>query len=128
MLYTLKCLFFADPTCMTAPWIFIVFMTAYAVGALAGTLLLRYADGAIWLVLVQALVTPLSSLFFTLFSVAPLPGQDHGTFHWDPTFDLAVAFRFLGLAILVPTVIFYDYFGQREQHAEQQKMIIEYET
>ena len=128
MFYALKCMYFADSNCITAPAAYFVYITSSFLNLLSAIFLLKYAEGAIWLVLVQALVTPLSSLFFTLFSVAPPPGQDHGTFHWDPTFDLAVAFRFLGLAILVPTIIFYNYFGEKERQAEQQRMLSDDET
>ena len=122
MLYTLKCMYFADPQCMTAAAAYFIFIMAYCLGSLAGFLLVKYAEGAIWLVVVQALVTPLGSLFFTLFSVDPPPGQTHGTFHWDPNFNLAVAFRFAGLLILVPTVVFYNYFGEQERKRAQAKI------
>ncbi|XP_038067525.1 uncharacterized protein LOC119737330 [Patiria miniata] len=125
MLYALKCMYFADPACMTAAAAYFVFILAYCMANLMVFLIVKYAEGAIWLVLVQALVTPLGSLFFTLFSVEPPPGQEHGKFHWAPDFDLAVAFRFVGLLILVPTVIFYNYFGEMERKKAQQKIMTE---
>ncbi|XP_022100923.1 uncharacterized protein LOC110984752 [Acanthaster planci] len=127
MLYALKCMYFADSTCMTAAAAYFVFIISYCLANLMVFLLVKYAEGAIWLVLVQALVTPLGSLFFTLFSVAAPPGQ-HGKFHWAPNFDLAVAFRFVGLFILVPTVIFYNYFGEMERRRAQQQIMAAQET
>ncbi|XP_033648000.1 uncharacterized protein LOC117307370 [Asterias rubens] len=115
MLYALKCMYFADPECINAVPAYIVFIFAYCLANLMVFLLVKYAEGAIWLVIVQALVTPLGSLFFTLFSVAPLPGEEHGKFHWAPDFNLSVAFRVVGLAILVPAVVFYNYFGEMER-------------
>ena len=97
-----------DGTCdnaVIAHWVFVV---SYCLANLMVFVLVRFAEGAVYLVVVQAITTPLGSLFFTFFQAEP-------TFHWGPEFNITVAFRLVGLCIIVPAVVFYNYFGERER-------------
>ncbi|XP_070561457.1 crt homolog 3-like [Ptychodera flava] len=109
-----KCQYGGDPTChdmVGRPWLFIV---SYVMTYLFNFLLIRFADGAVYLVVVQALNTPLAALFWTLFTLKPY-------FHWNPVFDLATAFTLAGLAIMMPAVVMYRYFSDQEETASDAK-------
>nr|KAG5702492.1 hypothetical protein BaRGS_015124 [Batillaria attramentaria] len=66
-------------------WIFIL---GYTLGGLFQFLLIKYAEGAVFAVVVQSLVTPLATLFWTFFKF-DVP-TDH--FYWDPQFTETTAF------------------------------------
>ncbi|XP_077998905.1 uncharacterized protein LOC144451867 [Glandiceps talaboti] len=110
-----KCQYGADRLCsdlIGRSWLFIV---SYVMTYLFNFLLIRFADGAVYLVVVQALNTPLAALFWTFFKL------DNSSFYWNPVFDLATAFTLGGLAIMTPAVVMYRYFGDLEAEEEQQK-------
>lgn len=94
-----------------AAWLFIIF---YCIANLSSLLLIRYADGAIYLVVVQALVTPIAAFFWTLFTL------DNG-FHWHPHFSLSTGFIIGGVAVILPCVVLYNYFGMKEQKEEERR-------
>ena len=72
-------------------------------------LLIKYTDGAVYSVIVQALVTPLATIFWTLFKAEP-------TFTWFPVFDQNTVYVLGGLAIMMPSVVMYTVFsGDAEQ-------------
>ncbi|XP_070549294.1 crt homolog 3-like [Ptychodera flava] len=101
-----RCQYGADSTCSEVvgrSWLFVV---SYAAANIFNFLLLRHSDGAIYLVVVQALVTPLGAIFWTLFVPKPY-------FHWYPQFDLATGFTVAGLIIMMPAVTVYHYLGKR---------------
>lgn len=82
-------------------------------------LLVKFSEGAIYLVVVQAMVTPLGALFWTFFRPVP-------TFHWDPHFlQLPTFFIMLGIAIMVPAVAMYNYFGVKEERERRYLMGIQ---
>ena len=66
-------------------------------------MLIKYSSGAIYSVLVQVLVTPVATLFWTFFAAEP-------SIHWAPLFNLATVFVVVGLLIMVPSIMFYTYF------------------
>ena len=101
-----------DPSCYTAVSHSIIFIFSYCLANLFNFLLVRFAEGAVYLVIVQALTTPLGAFFWTLFQPSP-------TFHWGPVFNLATAFILGGLVIMVPAVVMYNYFSARESKMEE---------
>lgn len=80
-------------------WAAIVF---YCSSKLLSLLLIRYTDGANYLVIIQALATPIVAIFWTLFSYKD-------GFHWQPHFTLSTGFIFFGMLIIIPCIIFYNY-------------------
>nr|XP_054750621.1 uncharacterized protein LOC129256445 [Lytechinus pictus] len=109
-----NCMYGQNPTCSDAVLYAILFIISYCLANLFIFLLVRFAEGAVYLVIVQALVTPLGAIFWTLFNPDP-------SFHWKPVFNLATAFVLGGLVIMVPAVVFYNYFGNREAKEEEKK-------
>lgn len=107
--YGLKCQYGADQSCHSAVGASWIFILGYCSANLMIFLLVKYAEGAIYLVVVQAMVTPLGALFWTFFVPTPY-------FHWDPHFlQLSTFFIMLGILIMVPAVAMYNYFGMKEE-------------
>lgn len=90
--------------CSNVPKLAALYIVSYASTTVFSVLLIRFTDGAVFTVIVMALVTPLSTLFWNLFSATP-------QFHWEPFFDPATILLLLGLCIMMPAVILYTYFG-----------------
>lgn len=84
-----------------------LFITSYCTANLFSFLLIQYAEGAIYAVVVQALVTPLATLFWTIFKPSP-------AFHWDPEFTMTTGFTLVGLMVISPAVVMYNYFSKKE--------------
>ena len=91
-----------------------LYIMAYCVANFFIYLLIKYAESSVYMVIVQALATPLGAFFWTLFQPSP-------TFHWDPVFNLATAFILGGLAIMVPAAVMYNYFAAKEEKIERIK-------
>lgn len=109
-----NCMYGQDPACSDAVLYAILFIIGYCLANLFIFLLVRFAEGAVYAVIVQALVTPLGAIFWTLFMPDP-------SFHWEPVFNLATAFVLGGLVIMVPAVVFYNYFGSQEAKKAAEK-------
>ena len=71
-------------------------------------LLIRYADGAVYAVVVMALVTPLGSIFWMFFTTEPY-------FRWHPVFDQTTIYVLVVLVIMMPAVVMYTYFSGGEE-------------
>ena len=80
------------------------FVLFFSAAQLFSLLLIRYTDGANYLVVILALVTPLVAFFWTLFSYR------FGV-HWHPHFTLSTAFIIAGVVIIVPCILLYNYVG-----------------
>ncbi|EDV24210.1 uncharacterized protein TRIADDRAFT_57459 [Trichoplax adhaerens] len=80
---------------------FILFFTGVQLFSL---LLIRYTDGANYLVIIQAPVTPLVAFFWTLFS-------SKNGIHWHPHFTLSTGFIIASVLVIVPCVLLYNYFS-----------------
>ena len=96
-----------DPTCqlpLQYCWLFILF---YCLANLFSLMLIKYASGAVYLVVVQGLITPLGAIFFYLF-----PIDKDARVHWKPVYyKTASTFTMMGLLIMVPAVIAYNVIG-----------------
>ncbi|KXJ25716.1 Crt-like 1 [Exaiptasia diaphana] len=79
-------------------WLFIACFVCYWLGS---GCLLRYSEGATFLAIVTAIVTPTGFLFWTLFKEQP-------TFHWHPQMSVTVWLNIIGLAIMVPSIYLYN--------------------
>ncbi|XP_071944136.1 crt homolog 3-like [Antedon mediterranea] len=105
--YGTKCMYGQDPECHSATYLSLLFIVSYCLANLFIILLVRFAEGAIYLVIVQSLVTPCGAIFWTFFKPEP-------SFHWHPVFNLATGFTLLGLVIMVPAVVMYNYLGKKD--------------
>ena len=92
-----------ESSCAQVPAYGALFILAYSFGNLTANMLIKYSSGAIYSVLVQVLVTPVATLFWTFFAAEP-------SIHWAPLFNLATVFVVVGLLIMVPSIMFYTYF------------------
>lgn len=100
----------SDPNCQIPVgrcWIFVFF---YCMANLISLMLIKYAEGAVFLVIVNALITPVGTFFNTLFQLK----EDNGDFLWSPSVDVDFYYALAGIAIIVPAVLGYNYIGQRE--------------
>jgi drug/metabolite transporter (DMT)-like permease len=104
-----------DPHCQIPIgrcWIFVIF---YCLSYLIGLMLIKYAEGAVYLVIVNALITPFGTFFNTLFQLNP----NNGNFYWGPSVDVDFYYALAGITLLVPAVIGYHYLGQKETQQRQ---------
>ncbi|EDO46792.1 predicted protein [Nematostella vectensis] len=66
-----------------------------------GTIYPLEGEGATCVAIVQAIVTPLGFLFWTLFKEQP-------GFHWQPEVSITTWFNIVGLVIMVPSIYIYN--------------------
>ena len=78
------------------------FVLFFSTAQLFSLLLIRYSDGANYLVIILALVTPLVALFWTLFSYK-------SGIYWHPHFTLSTGFIIAGVVIITPCILLYNY-------------------
>lgn len=90
--------------CSDVPQLAIMYVASFASSNVFSILLIRYVQGAVYTTVALALVSPISTLFWNLFSPVP-------HLHWSPFFDLATVFVIVGLCIMTPAVAMYSYFG-----------------
>ncbi|XP_065842307.1 crt homolog 2-like [Oscarella lobularis] len=95
-------------------WYFIIF---YCLSNLFGLMLIKYAEGAVYLVIVNALITPVGTFFLTLFQLE----SDTGKFYWKPEVDVATWYALAGVCLMVPAVVWYNYLGIKEQREKEEK-------
>ncbi len=98
-----RCFYGSDEhQCGDVPTLAVVYILAYSGTTVFSVLLIRYAEGAVFTVVVLALVTPLVTLFWMFFESLP-------QIHFDPRFDLAMVFVLIGVVVMMPAVIMYAY-------------------
>ena len=97
-------------------WYFTIF---YCLSNLIGLMLIKYAEGAVYLVIVNALITPVGTFFLTLFQLE----NDTGKFYWKPEVDVATWYALAGVFLMVPAVIWYNYLGNREKKEKERNAI-----
>ncbi|XP_041378008.1 uncharacterized protein LOC121390290 [Gigantopelta aegis] len=106
----LGCMFSSGTECYGLAGKIWVFVIGYCLGNLFQMLLIEYAEGAVYAVVVQSIVTPVATIFWTLFKYTA--ADDH--FFWMPEFNITTGFTMAGLVIIVPTVVIYNYFSNQE--------------
>nr|XP_022326328.1 uncharacterized protein LOC111126172 isoform X3 [Crassostrea virginica]XP_022326329.1 uncharacterized protein LOC111126172 isoform X3 [Crassostrea virginica]XP_022326330.1 uncharacterized protein LOC111126172 isoform X3 [Crassostrea virginica]XP_022326331.1 uncharacterized protein LOC111126172 isoform X3 [Crassostrea virginica] len=110
----LRCLYSSNSSCRQAlvkSWLFIL---AFTFGTLSQYLLIQSSDGAIFAAVVEAVVGPFASLFWTLFEY----NQVDDSVRWNPVFNITTSFSIGGLALMIPGVILYNYFVIQEKKSE----------
>ena len=99
-----------------------MFIFGYLISYYGSGLLIRYAEGATFLAVVnvsdlecvpvhavyvalciQTLVTPLGALFWSMFAV-----NGCGHFNWQPHADRLTYFSIAGIVIMVPAIFIYN--------------------
>ena len=97
-----SCFYGANNICDEVPTLAVIYILAYSGTTVFSVLLIRYAEGAVFAVVVLALVTPIVTLFWMFFESLP-------EIHFAPKFDLAMVFVLIGLVVMMPAVIMYAY-------------------
>ncbi|CAI8027747.1 Crt homolog 2 [Geodia barretti] len=101
--YALSC-FFGGSGCTYVPGLRgSVFVVMFTISLFGGGLLLRYAEGATYLAVVNAVVTPLGALFWSLFQT-----DDCGAFFLGPHANSLTYFSIPGLLLMVPAIFIYN--------------------
>ncbi len=99
-----------DPSCDTcehalaAFWVYIV---AYSFANFMYFVMIQFGEGAVYLTILMTITTPFVALFFVFFNPSP-------DFHWDPDIKFTLAYRLVGLVIVVPALCFYHKFTESE--------------
>lgn len=78
-------------------------------------MLVQSSDGAIFASVVEAVVGPLASLFWTLYRY----NKSDNSIHWHPVFNETTAFSLAGLGLMIPGIILYHYFVIQEEKSEE---------
>lgn len=112
----MTCLFSSADSCRGLSGKAWIFYFGYCFGNLFQFLLIQYAEGSVFAVIVQAMVTPIVTVFWTLFNY----NQDTNVFKWNPVFNTTTGFTLAGLSIIVPGVFLYNYFSRKE--AQEREM------
>ena len=120
----LACSYSNPDSCQNLVGKFWLFMTGYTFGNLFQYLLIQYAEGAVYACVVQALIAPSVTLFWTLFKY----DQRADTFGWNPHFNKTTAFTLAGLCIMIPGVVLYNYFSNIEVRQDKEKLVINVST
>lgn len=60
--------------------------------------------------MVQSLVGPIATIFWTFFEF----NQKENVFRWHPVFNETTAFTAAGLLLMVPGVMLYNYYSNKE--------------
>lgn len=111
----LQCSYSSSSDCaraVTRSWIFIA---AFTCGTFSQYLLVQSSDGAIFASIVEAVVGPLASLFWTLYRY----NKSDNSIHWHPVFNETTAFSLAGLGLMIPGIILYHYFVIQEEKSEE---------
>ncbi len=108
------CFYGFDTQCGDVPSKAVIYILSYCLGNMFNLLLIKYTDGAVYSVIVQALVTPLATIFWTLFKAEP-------TFMWFPVFNQSTIYVLGGLVIMMPSVIMYTIFSGEADAGELQE-------
>ncbi|KAL8571101.1 hypothetical protein ACOMHN_010562 [Nucella lapillus] len=93
-------------------WIYIL---SYCLSNLLQFLLIQRAEGAVFTMIVQSVVTPLSTLFWTFLRF----DEASNRLSWGPEFTMTTGFTLLGLVIIVPAVVMYNVFSRWDAKEEQ---------
>ena len=107
------CHFSIEPSCeyvVLTSWMYIL---GNCLNLLFQFLLTRHGEGSVYPTVVSAIGTPLSALFWTVFTLDPF-------YEWSPTFNETTLFIFGGLAIMIPAVVCYNIFSITGKNARDE--------
>eukprot|EP00117_Sycon_ciliatum_P002489 scpid62393/ scgid7693/ len=99
-----------DPHCSLPAYYGWTFICSLIGCTMSAPLLIKYSSGAVYLVVVQALVTPLGAVFWFLFQLDP-----RARVHWKPTYHRhGSMFTLAGLLVVMLAVVCYEVIGHRQ--------------
>ncbi|XP_065182759.1 uncharacterized protein LOC135813609 isoform X2 [Sycon ciliatum] len=99
-----------DPHCSLPAYYGWVFTCSLIGCTMSAPLLIKYSSGAVYLVVVEALVTPLGAIFWFLFQLDP-----RARVHWKPTYHRhGSMFTLAGLLVVMLAVVCYEVIGHRQ--------------
>lgn len=104
------CLFSTSSDCKGLVGKSWLFFGGYTFANLFQFLLIEYAEGAVFAAVVQSLVGPTATMFWTFFEF----NEKENVFRWHPVFNETTAFTIVGLLLMVPGVMLYNYFSNKE--------------
>ncbi|KAL3862003.1 hypothetical protein ACJMK2_008009 [Sinanodonta woodiana] len=107
----IHCSYSSEAACGGLAWEAWLFYICYCLGNLFNFLLIQYAEGAVYAAVVQAVVSPIAALFWSLFVF----DEENLLFFWKPTFNETTAYTIGGLCLMVPAVVLYNYFSYSEE-------------
>ena len=87
-----------------------LFFGGYTFANLFQFLLIEYAEGAVFAAVVQSLVGPIATMFWTFFEF----NVKEDVFRWHPLFNETTVFTLAGLLLMVPGVMLYNYYSNKE--------------
>lgn len=87
-----------------------LFFGGYTFANLFQFLLIEYAEGAVFAAVVQSLVGPTATMFWTFFEF----NVKEDVFRWHPLFNETTVFTLAGLLLMVPGVMLYNYYSNKE--------------
>ena len=76
-------------------------------------LVISSSDGAVYLSMLAVLTIPLGTLFWTLWK-----DTLSGSLVWNPDITVPSVFALVGMLILLPAMIIYEYLGMQEKYDE----------
>jgi len=79
------------------------FIVCFLLAFVASGFLVKYSEGAAWQACVMTLVSPIGTLWWTLF-------QEKPSFHWHPEWANTSTWSVLGLALICPGILLYKRF------------------
>ena len=103
-----SCHFSVEPPCefvVTTSWMYI---SGNCLNILFQFLLTRYGEGSVYPTVVSAVSTPITALFWTLFTLDPF-------YVWSPSFTATTLYILGSLIVMVPAVVLYNLFSIREE-------------
>ncbi|XP_046559199.1 uncharacterized protein LOC124268213 isoform X2 [Haliotis rubra] len=106
----MRCSVSTDASCQHLSLKAFLMISAHCVGYLFHFLLIKHAEGAILASLVQAMRTPIASIFWTLYHY----NEDLDLLYWSPEFNITTCFLIGGLIIVMPAMLVYNYFSNEE--------------
>ncbi|XP_060085314.1 uncharacterized protein LOC132564700 [Ylistrum balloti] len=112
-----SCLYSSADSCLGLAGKSWIFNIGYVFGNLFQYLLIQYAEGSVFAVIVQAMVTPIVTIFWTLFTY----NNKTDILLWHPVMDAKTGFTLAGLAVIVPGVFLYNYFSRKEAQEAVQR-------
>lgn len=110
-----SCSYSTSLACAGLAWKAWLFYGGYTLGNLFQYLLIQYTEGAVYAVVVQAMISPMVSIFWNLFQF----DAKNNIFSWNPQFTTTTAFTVAGLALMVPGVFMYHYFSNKESKSNE---------
>lgn len=95
-----------------------IFISAFTIGTISKYLLIQSSDGAIFAAIVEAVVGPFVTLFWTLFEYT----EAENSVRWNPVFNETSVFSLGGFAMMISGLIVYNYLTVQEEQSKEESL------